>query len=171
MLEQRVDLGDERSATRATLLPLSVRDLNYKVSTKEILDGVNLDVKANGTVAIMGPNGAGKSVLLRMLHGLLTPSSGRILWNGVEVDDTVPQASGFDFSTSGLVAPNGARQYRVCLAPPFGQRLIFPLDTCWSTSACNIFATSPRGASIRRRATTTCNGPRIGAAPRDLVPR
>jgi tungstate transport system ATP-binding protein len=34
---------------------------------------------------IVGPNGAGKSLLLRIVHGLLAPSAGRITWHGREV--------------------------------------------------------------------------------------
>jgi tungstate transport system ATP-binding protein len=34
---------------------------------------------------VLGPNGAGKSLLLRLCHGLISPSSGWILWNGLDV--------------------------------------------------------------------------------------
>jgi tungstate transport system ATP-binding protein len=44
-----------------------------------ILAGVSTKVGA-GRTAILGPNGAGKSTLLRLLHGLLKPSTGRVIW-------------------------------------------------------------------------------------------
>ena len=39
-------------------------------------------VRAGPRTVILGPNGAGKSVLMRLCHGLLTPTSGRIVWRG-----------------------------------------------------------------------------------------
>ena len=44
-----------------------------------ILSDVDLKLGA-GRTAILGPNGAGKSTLLRLMHGLLRPSAGRIVW-------------------------------------------------------------------------------------------
>ncbi|MBL8377470.1 MAG: ATP-binding cassette domain-containing protein [Burkholderiales bacterium] len=43
------------------------------------LDGVNLALP-RARIAVLGANGAGKSVLLRVLHGLLTPTAGRVEW-------------------------------------------------------------------------------------------
>lgn len=47
-----------------------------------LLDDINLRLCADGITVIMGHNGAGKSVLLRVLHGLIPPSAGRITWRG-----------------------------------------------------------------------------------------
>jgi tungstate transport system ATP-binding protein len=47
-----------------------------------ILSDVSLTLEAGSPSIIVGPNGAGKSVLLRLLHGLLAPSTGRVLWAG-----------------------------------------------------------------------------------------
>lgn len=44
-----------------------------------IIDAISLKVGA-GRTAILGPNGAGKSSLLRLMHGLLRPSEGQLLW-------------------------------------------------------------------------------------------
>jgi tungstate transport system ATP-binding protein len=44
-----------------------------------IIDAISLKVGA-GRTAILGPNGAGKSSLLRLMHGLLRPSHGHLLW-------------------------------------------------------------------------------------------
>ena len=65
-----------------TILPVEVRDLSYIAAGRQLIDGLDLDLDASGITAIMGPNGAGKSLLLRLLHGLITPSSGNIRWAG-----------------------------------------------------------------------------------------
>jgi len=47
-----------------------------------ILRDLTLSLAPDGVSLLLGPNGAGKSVTLRLLHGLLAPSAGRVLWNG-----------------------------------------------------------------------------------------
>lgn len=66
----------------APLLPLEVRALHLRCGETAVLDGVDLDLGASGCTVVMGPNGAGKSLLLKLLHGLMRPSSGRISWAG-----------------------------------------------------------------------------------------
>ncbi|CUH39063.1 putative amino-acid import ATP-binding protein YxeO [Jannaschia seosinensis] len=72
------DCGEETA-----ILPLAVRDLVLRLGEATILDGINFDLGPTGCTMIMGPNGAGKSLLLKLLHGLIAPNSGRISWGKV----------------------------------------------------------------------------------------
>lgn len=56
-------------------------------------DVVDLAVMPGEIHALLGENGAGKSTLVKMLYGLLAPDSGRILWQGREVDLPRPKVA------------------------------------------------------------------------------
>lgn len=66
-----------------TILPLRAEALSFAAGGVQILRDVALTVGAGAPTLVIGPNGAGKSVLLRLLHGLLTPTSGSVAWSGV----------------------------------------------------------------------------------------
>src|SRR5690242_5674063 len=57
---------------------ISVRDLRKEYGHKAAVDGVNLEVPRGCFFGFLGPNGAGKSTTIRMLTGLIPPTSGRI---------------------------------------------------------------------------------------------
>lgn len=63
-----------------TLLTLDA--LRYDAGGRTLIDAVSLRIEAGRRTLILGPNGAGKSVLMRLMHGLIEPTAGRILWNG-----------------------------------------------------------------------------------------
>ncbi len=75
-------LQPERISTdpAQSLFPLNVRQLVYNVGKQRLIDGIDLTIEKDRRTIIMGPNGAGKSLLLRLLHGLLTPTEGEICW-------------------------------------------------------------------------------------------
>ena len=65
---------------RKKILPLSVQNLSFRAGATKILNDVSFSLEHDGPSLIVGPNGAGKSVLLRLCHGLLKPTSGKIFW-------------------------------------------------------------------------------------------
>jgi len=63
-----------------SILPLCTEGLGFSPGGAEILSDVSLKITAGAPTLLIGANGAGKSVLLRLLHGLLKPSAGRVFW-------------------------------------------------------------------------------------------
>ena len=61
---------------------LAARDLVVRFGEVRALDGLTLEIRPGLRTVVLGANGAGKSVLLRALHGLIAPTSGRIEWAG-----------------------------------------------------------------------------------------
>jgi tungstate transport system ATP-binding protein len=63
------------------ILPLSLEALSFSVRGKTILEPLSLVLEQGPSTIILGANGAGKSVLMRLMHGLLDPTSGRVTWH------------------------------------------------------------------------------------------
>jgi len=64
------------------VFPLLLEEVSFRAKDQHIIDRVSLAMDQGVRTVILGPNGAGKSVLMRLMHGLLQPSSGRITWCG-----------------------------------------------------------------------------------------
>lgn len=64
------------------MLPLRLEKVGIRISGQQIIDGVSAVFEAGPRSIIIGPNGAGKSMLLRLCHGLVSPSSGHVQWSG-----------------------------------------------------------------------------------------
>jgi len=60
------------------ILPLRLKEVSFR----QIIAPLSLEIAAGPSTIILGANGAGKSVLMRLMHGLLAPTSGELSWNG-----------------------------------------------------------------------------------------
>lgn len=83
--------GHEPTAIEHPLLPLVARGMNFGINGRQIIDDVSFWIGSSGRTVILGPNGAGKSVLLRLCHGLLTPTGGEIRWGNLSVAEAREQ--------------------------------------------------------------------------------
>ena len=64
---------------------LEVKDLRAGYAEREILKGVSFTLGADDFFAIIGPSGAGKSTLIRCVNRLVEPTSGQVVFNGVDL--------------------------------------------------------------------------------------
>lgn len=92
-----------------------VRGLVYEVGGRRLIDGIDLTLPRDSRTVVMGPNGAGKSLLLRLLHGLLTPSAGEIRWNDRPLDAAVRRDQAMVFQRPVLLRRSVAANIRFVL--------------------------------------------------------
>jgi phospholipid/cholesterol/gamma-HCH transport system ATP-binding protein len=90
-------------------LIISIKDLRKSFGTRNVLNGVNLEIHKGENVAVLGRSGTGKSVLIKMIAGLLKPDTGTVEVFGRhinKVDDKELQQLrlkiGFSFQNSAL---------------------------------------------------------------------
>jgi branched-chain amino acid transport system ATP-binding protein len=100
----------------------------------DVLQGVDLEIPAQGITSIIGPNGAGKSTVLKTISGLLRPRAGSITLAGRPIHGLAPKA----VLTSGIVQ-----------VPQ--ERSLFPLMTVWENLLMGAYLIRDR-AEVSRRA-------------------
>ncbi len=64
------------------ILPLRLERVCYAVRGQTLLHDLSTLLEEGLSTVVLGPNGAGKSLLLRLCHGLIAPTGGRVLWEG-----------------------------------------------------------------------------------------
>jgi tungstate transport system ATP-binding protein len=80
--------------TRPALLPLQLQDVGYGINSQTLIGGVTLEFTTGAPTLVLGPNGAGKSLLLRLCHGLIAPTQGKVIWQGIAAQ--APQSLRFE---------------------------------------------------------------------------
>ncbi len=83
--------ASEADALRVSASPiLATSDLGLDIGGATIVAGVGLEVREGELLGVIGPNGAGKTTLFNLVSGLLRPTSGRVLLDGVDITDDPP---------------------------------------------------------------------------------
>ena len=67
--------------------PLEVINLSKNYNTKEAVKDISFRINRNEIIGILGPNGCGKTTTIGMILGLLKPSQGKVLINGIEIEN------------------------------------------------------------------------------------
>ncbi|MGU3501792.1 amino acid ABC transporter ATP-binding protein [Mycobacterium sp. C31M] len=104
----------------AQAVSLAAKDVQLSFGASKVLRGVDLDVPAGSTTAVIGPSGSGKSTLLRTLNRIYEPDAGDILLDGRSVlrdnPDQLRQRIGMVFQQFNLF-PHRTVLDNVTLAP------------------------------------------------------
>ena len=73
-------------AAAGSILPLVLRDVRFTAGARDIIGGISAVIEAGPATILLGANGAGKSVLMRLMHGLLRPTSGETSWQSRDAE-------------------------------------------------------------------------------------
>ncbi len=81
---------------------LELRNLEFSVKQRQIIDGISLKVETGEFIVITGPNGSGKSTLAKIIMGIEKPTSGKIIFNkqditGMSVTDRAKLGIAYSF--------------------------------------------------------------------------
>jgi ABC-2 type transport system ATP-binding protein len=65
---------------------IEVINLSKSYKSKQAVDNINFKINENEIVGLLGPNGCGKTTTIGMMLGLLKPTSGQVLINGMDIE-------------------------------------------------------------------------------------
>ena len=116
MLDRPHDPQTEQSERSNPLLPLKIEGLRFETRTRPLIDGIDLAIGENTLTMIMGPNGAGKSLFLRLIHGLIEPTSGSVTWGGQTLSDDVRRQQAMVFQRPVLLRRSVAANIEFALS-------------------------------------------------------
>jgi len=71
---------------------IEIKGVSKKFKDKTIIHSLDLSIKKGEFYALIGPNGAGKSTLIKLLSGLLQPTKGEILLDGINIVENPKEA-------------------------------------------------------------------------------
>jgi tungstate transport system ATP-binding protein len=101
---------------RAAILPLELDAVGFSVGGVRLLEGISMRLAAGTRTVVLGPNGAGKSLLMRLCHGLLAPTEGRLHWAGALAPSALRRRQAMVFQRPVLLRRSALRNVTYALA-------------------------------------------------------
>lgn len=85
---------------------IEVIDVNKTINKIQLINNVSLSINKGEAIGLVGNNGSGKTVLMKLISGLFSPSSGNIIIDGKRLgkDITFPESMGLMIETPGFIA-------------------------------------------------------------------
>jgi ABC-2 type transport system ATP-binding protein len=80
----QTSVGGAASKAVVTAVALETQNLTKTMGDLLVVDNLNLEIRRNEVLGLLGPNGSGKTTCIKMMVGLLNPTSGRVLFDGTE---------------------------------------------------------------------------------------
>lgn len=111
--------GIAPSAAPVAVFPdrlIELRGARLELRGTRLLDGVDATIRSGRRTVILGANGAGKSLLLRVMHGLVRPSGGEVLWHGRPLDKAARRAQAMVFQRPVMLRRSVLANLRFALA-------------------------------------------------------
>lgn len=81
---------------------IEVRNLVKQYPKTRAVDGIDLDIREGVCFGLLGPNGAGKTTTVEMIEGIVTPTSGEILYRGAPQGRAFRERAGIQFQSTAL---------------------------------------------------------------------
>ena len=136
--------------TEETLLEAS--NLVFSTGGQQLLRGVDLKIRKGSRTLLMGPNGAGKSLLLRLLHGLLKPQQGEVLWQGEPLSKRAMRSQAMVFQRPVLLRRSVLANLKFALSVRGlrGTERAQKIDTALASAGLGHLARRPARVSLRR---------------------
>jgi tungstate transport system ATP-binding protein len=94
---------------------VEARGLVLERGGQRLIGGVDLAIHPGRRTVILGANGSGKSLLLRLLHGLVAPEAGEVLWQGRRMDRAARDAQALVFQKPVLLRRSVAANLQFAL--------------------------------------------------------
>ena len=95
---------------------LQARGLCFDAGGKRLIDCIDADIRPHRRTVIMGANGTGKSLLLRLLHGLIRPTQGEVMWRGRPLDREGRRSQAMVFQRPVMLRRSALANLRFALA-------------------------------------------------------
>jgi phospholipid/cholesterol/gamma-HCH transport system ATP-binding protein len=135
---------------------LSLQNVEKRFGKNHVLRGVTLDVAPGESLVVIGGSGSGKSVMLKNALGLMTPDSGKILFNGEDVTQAKGKTRARMRERVGMLFQSGA---------------LFDSLTVWENVAFRLVNSGVVSrAKAKDRAIETLSKVRLGSDVADLYP-